>query len=110
MRFCRVEFGAGILGSIGLLGLALGATQIRILWLALRQSLTLVLIGIGVGMGLAFLAVRPLLTFLTAEVRPTDAMNFVVVGGILVLIALLATIPPAIRALRVDPGITLRQE
>ena len=108
--------GAVLLGSMGLLGLALasiglygvllysvsrrireiglrmalGATPGGILGLVLRQSATLAAVGIGIGMALAVFAVRPLAMFLAPEVRPTDLTNFVVVGAVLALVALAA--------------------
>ncbi|SPF54408.1 conserved membrane hypothetical protein [Candidatus Sulfopaludibacter sp. SbA4] len=128
--------GAGILGTMGILGLllasvglygvllytvsrrireiglrvALGATRAGILRLVLRQSAVLSAAGIGIGMALAVFAVRPLAMFLSPEVRPTDLTNFVVVGAVLAVVALAATVSPALRALRVDPVVALRHE
>jgi putative ABC transport system permease protein len=67
-------------------------------------------VGIAIGMALAVFAVRPLAMFLAPEVRPTDLTNFVVVGAVLALVALAATVAPAVRALRVDPVVALRHE
>src|ERR1039457_5725599 len=104
--------GAMILGSMGLLGLALasiglygvllysvsrrireiglrmalGATSGGILKLVLGQSASLAAVGIAIGMALAVFAVRPLAMFLAPEVRPTDLTNFVVVGAVLALV------------------------
>jgi ABC-type antimicrobial peptide transport system permease subunit len=128
--------GAVLLGSMGLLGLALasiglygvllysvsrrireiglrmalGATPGGILGLVMRQSATLASVGIGIGMALAVFAVRPLAMFLAPEVRPTDFTNFVVVGAVLALVAAAATVAPAVRALRVDPVVALRHD
>jgi putative ABC transport system permease protein len=128
--------GAAILGSIGLLGLtlaaiglygvlvytvsrrireiglrmALGATPGSILGMVLRQSFTLVTAGVAVGTALAVFAVRPLAAFLIPEVRPADPANFLVVGAVLAFVALLATVSPAMRALRVDPVVALRHD
>ena len=55
-------------------------------------------------------AVRPLALFLTPEIRPTDPSTFAIVGGVLFLVAVGATIAPAVRALRVDPVVALRHE
>jgi predicted permease len=127
--------GAAILGSTGLLGLvlasiglyglllysvsrrvreiglrvALGATPRNILKLVFGQSASLAAVGIGIGLALSVFAVRPLAMFLTPEVKSTDIFNFVVVGAVLALVALVATIPPALRALRVDPVVALRE-
>jgi predicted permease len=128
--------GAAILGSTGLLGLALaaiglygvlvytvsrrireiglrvalGASPGNIVGLVLRQSLALVALGAGIGIALAVFAVRPLAAFLIPEVHTTDSTNFIVVAAVLVLVAIVATISPALRALSVDPGIALRHE
>jgi ABC-type antimicrobial peptide transport system permease subunit len=130
------RFGAAILGSVGLLGLtlaaiglygallysvsrrireiglrmALGATPRSVLVLVVRQSAVLVGTGLALGTGLAVLSVRPLALFLMPEVRPADPLNFVIVGGVLGLVALAATLSPAIRALRIDPLAALRHE
>ena len=76
----------------------------------LRHSLGLVSVGIGAGMLLAVVAVRPLALFLIPDVRPTDPLNFVAVGAVLSIVALIATVAPAVRALRVDPLTALRHE
>jgi predicted permease len=130
------QAGALVLGSVGLLGLALasvglygvllytvsrrireiglrvalGASPAAVLKLVVRQSLGLVGTGIGAGMTLAIFAVRPLAMFLIPNVRPTDPLNFVAVGVILCLVALMATVAPALRALRIDPLTALRHE
>jgi predicted permease len=128
--------GAALLGSIGLLGLALasiglygalayavsrrireiglrvalGAAPAGVLALVMRQSAGLVAIGLGAGLAIAALIVRPLAIFLVPEVRPQDPVNFLAVAGILAFVALAATAAPAMRALRVDPLTALRHE
>jgi predicted permease len=130
------RFGAAILGSVGLLGLtlaavglygallysvsrrvreiglrvALGATQGDVLGLIVRQSAVLVGTGVAIGLMLSILAVHPLAMFLIPEVRPADPTNFAIVGLVLGLVSLIATLSPAIRALRVDPVVALRHE
>jgi len=66
--------------------------------------------GIGVGTAMAVLAVRPLAMFLVPNVRPADPLNFVAVAALLCFVGLLATVAPALRALRVDPLTALRNE
>jgi ABC-type antimicrobial peptide transport system permease subunit len=128
--------GAAVLGSMGLLGLALasiglygvllfavsrrireiglrmalGATPRGILQMVLGESALLVALGVGLGIAIAALAVRPLAMFLIPEVHPADPANFAIVAGVLGLVALLATLSPALRALRVDPVVALRHE
>src|SRR5206468_1259543 len=110
--------GAILLGSMGLLGLvlasiglygvllysftrrvreiglrvALGAGPSGILRLVVGQSASLDAVGIGIGLAISIFAVRPLAMFLTPEVRTTDASNFVLVGAVLALVALIATV------------------
>jgi ABC-type lipoprotein release transport system permease subunit len=43
-------------------------------------------------------------------VRPNDPTTFVSVGAILVVVAVLASLIPAWRVLRLDPALTLRGE
>ena len=45
-----------------------------------------------------------------AEVRVGDAANFVVVAAVFCVVALGATVAPALHALRVDPLVALRHE
>jgi len=130
------RFGAAILGSVGLLGLslaaiglygallyavsrrvreiglrvALGATPRSILRLVAGQSAVLVGTGVAVGMALSVLAVRPLAMFLIPEVRPADPWNFAAVALVLLVVGLVATLSPAVHALRVDPVVALRHE
>jgi ABC-type antimicrobial peptide transport system permease subunit len=130
------QAGALVLGMVGLLGLtlaavglygvllfsvsrrireiglrvALGASPGSILQLVVRHSFGLVAVGIGAGMAVAMVAVRPLAMFLVPNVRPTDPLNFVTVGVVLCAVAAVATIAPAVRALRVDPLTALRHE
>jgi len=136
MALLPSRVGAAVLGAMGLLGLALaaiglygilsywvsgriqeiglraalGAAWGKIMWMVLRQSLALVLTGIGIGVALSAVVLPPLSVFLIPGVSPTNCVNFVVAGGILLLVAVAATISPAIRALRVDPVVALRYE
>jgi len=89
---------------------ALGATPGDVLTMVAGQSLRLLLPGLGIGLALAVVAVRPLAMFLVPEVRPADPINFVAVAAVLALVAGLATVAPAARALRVDPSVSLRHE
>ena len=59
---------------------------------------------------LAVLAVKPMAMFLVPGVRPTDPGTFGVVAGVLLLVTLVATVAPAVRALRVDPVVALRHD
>ncbi len=130
------RFGAAILGSVGFLGLslaaiglygallysvsrrvreiglrmALGATPASVLAMVVRQSASLAALGIAIGLALGIVAVRPLALFLTPEVTPADPGTFIAVAAVLFAVALAATAPPALKALRIDPITALRHE
>ncbi len=89
--------------------LALGAQRRDVLYLILRQGLTLTLTGVGVGL-LASWAVTRLLTTLLYGVSTIDPLVFGSVALLLTLIALLACYVPAQRAMKVDPLVILRYE
>jgi len=65
--------------------------------------------GVAAGCELSFIAVRFLTSFLWG-VRPTDTVPFIAAAGILLLVAVIASLVPALRILRLDPARTLRSE
>jgi putative ABC transport system permease protein len=89
--------------------MALGARQLDVLRLVLRQGIVLAALGIGLGAAGA-LAVTRFLSSLLYEVQPRDPVTFVIVSVLLGSIALLATYIPARRATKVDPMVALRYE
>jgi ABC-type antimicrobial peptide transport system permease subunit len=80
-----------------------------VLKLVLRQGMTLALTGEAIGLSGAFVLTR-LIRGLLFGVTPNDALTFVVVAGVLGIVALLACYLPARRATKVDPLIALRYE
>jgi putative ABC transport system permease protein len=92
------------------LRVALGAAPGSVLGLVLRQTAALTLTGIAIGLALAVIAVRPLAAFLIPEVHPGDPANFAIVAAVLLAVALLASIAPALRALGIDPIAALRHD
>ena len=92
------------------LRVALGATPADVLRIIFRNSLALVGCGIAIGLSLAFLAMRPLAFFLVPGLSAFDSTTFLAVVGVLGGVALVATLAPALRALRVDPLTALRYE
>ena len=89
--------------------MALGAGPFDILKMVLKQGLLLALLGLGIGV-LAALGLMRLLRTLLFEVSTTDVATFVLVTGVLFLVALLACYLPARRATKVDPLVALRYE
>ena len=92
------------------LRVALGATPSAVLRLIYRHSLTLIGSGSLVGLALAILAMRPLALFLVPGLSTFDSTTFLSVVAVLGGVALIATLAPAVRALRVDPLTALRYE
>jgi ABC-type antimicrobial peptide transport system permease subunit len=70
---------------------------------------TLVAVGVAVGIVCAMVAARLLSGFLFG-VNPTDPATFVSVGVFLMLVAVVASLFPAVRASRIDPMVALRLE
>jgi putative ABC transport system permease protein len=88
---------------------ALGARPAQVLRLVLRQGLTLALAGIATGLAAAWVLSRYVASLLYG-VTPHDPLTFVAIPVVLLLVALLASILPARRAVRIDPVAALRAE
>jgi len=89
--------------------MALGAQHRDVMRLILGQGGRMAAIGIVIGC-VAALALMPLLNSLLFDVKPTDPLTFLVVAGLLGVIALLACYLPARKAMRIDPLVALRYE
>jgi putative ABC transport system permease protein len=89
--------------------LALGADHRRILRLIARTSGTQVLIGIVVGM-IALPFVGRGFGNLLQEQNPYDPVIYGLVLTLMAVVAIVATLLPTVRALRVDPAVALRYE
>ena len=89
--------------------MALGATRRDILRLVVGRGMLLAAIGVGIGLAGALLAAR-LLSALLFGVASTDVPTFAAVAGILLAVALAASVVPGRRALRIDPMTALREE
>lgn len=126
-----VVFGAmGILGlvlsTVGLYGtvaysvrqrtaeiglrMALGAAPRDVLALVLRENIRTLVFGGAVGFALAMLIARPLAIILVPGVAAADPASLLGVMGILAVVATLAIVGPARRAMRIDPLVGLRME
>ncbi len=88
---------------------ALGARPQDVIRLVTAQGMALVGIGVAVGLALAFAAARPLGSFLYG-VDVSDPTTFLGVTLLLVGVAFLATLVPAVRAARLDAIVALRRE
>ena len=114
-----------VLGAVGIYGIvsysvtqrtheigirmALGARAANVLSLIMKNGVTLVLTGIVIGIAAA-LALTRFLTTLLFGVTPTDSGTFVAVSLVFFVIAIVASLVPALRATRVDPIVALRNE
>jgi ABC-type antimicrobial peptide transport system permease subunit len=116
---------AGLLAALGVYGLfswsvalrkrelairlTLGARPSRVGSMVVRQSAWLV--GSGVVLGLMIIRIaRGALTHVLYGVEPGDVPSTLAASGLLVVAAVIACVPPAIRAMRVDPVEGLRAE
>jgi putative ABC transport system permease protein len=89
--------------------MALGSSREGVLGLVLKQGMTLAVLGVVLGLGGAFALTR-LIESQLYGVEPTDPTTFVAVTLTLTLVALMASLLPAMRATRVDPMVALREE
>jgi predicted permease len=88
---------------------ALGAQRRDVLWLVLREALTLVLIGIAIGLGASLAATQTASTLLFG-LQPNDPLTLGLATLLLLTVAALSGYLPARRAARVDPLVALRHE
>jgi putative ABC transport system permease protein len=89
--------------------MALGAAPSRIFRLMVGKGLYLSVIGIAIGLVGAFALTRVLASMLV-EVKPTDPVTFVSVAVLFMIIAVMASWIPALRAAGLDPTTALRNE
>ena len=82
---------------------AIGATAPRVAWSVVGDGLKLTAVGLIVG-GVASTVSSRILDSFLFEVEATDPMTFLSVGGSMVLVALFATVVPALRAIQRDPA------
>jgi putative ABC transport system permease protein len=89
--------------------MALGAARADVVRMVIGQGAQLAAIGIALGLGGAFALTRLLKTMLFG-IGVTDAATFLAAALGLLLVVLVATLLPALRATRVSPVVALRYE
>jgi putative ABC transport system permease protein len=88
---------------------ALGAQKRDILTMVMARSLWLAIAGVIPGLALAYAAGRAMRALLVG-VTPADAPTFLAVGALAMVMTILGSLMPTLRALRVDPITALRAE
>jgi ABC-type antimicrobial peptide transport system permease subunit len=116
---------AGLLAALGVYGLFSWSVALRTRELAIRLTLgakpaavgalvvrqSAILIGAGLVVGFAIVRFsESILARVLYQVSASDATAIVTAGAVLLVAALVACVPPALRAMRVDPVEGLRSE
>jgi predicted permease len=126
MAICLVFAGlALLLSAIGIYGvlaytvtqrtrefgirIALGAGGRDVLGMVVGQGLKLAAVGLVVGI-VGAVALTRLMTTMLFQVKPTDPAVYGAVGGGLMLVALVASLIPSLRAIGIHPSTALRYE
>lgn len=89
--------------------MALGARSTNVLWLILREAMTLVLIGLALGLVASLVTSKTAKTLLFG-LKPNDPLTIAMASVLLLAVAVFAGYLPARRAARVDPMTALREE
>jgi predicted permease len=89
--------------------MALGADPKGVLRMVMRRGLLLAISGTAAGLAIALAAI-PQIAPLLYRVSPADPVSIAGAALFLILVAVLASLIPALRATRVDPILALRQE
>jgi len=89
--------------------MALGAQRADILKMVIGNGALLAAIGIGIGLLGSFAAALSLRRFLFST-STNDPLTLAAVCALLAVVALAATLIPAVRATRIDPQVALRHE
>jgi ABC-type antimicrobial peptide transport system permease subunit len=120
--FAAVALLLSVIGIYGVMGyyvqqhlkeisirMALGGSQGDVAKLVIGQGMTVVVAGTVVGVAIAFATTR-LIASLLFNVGASDPVAYLSAGALLLVIALLACAVPALRAMRLQPAVVLRNE
>ena len=88
---------------------ALGASAGAVLRLVVGEGVRVVLVGLALG-AVAALSLAGRVSPLLYEVSAKDPATYAGVVGVLLVVAVAASLAPALRAARVDPNVALRSE
>jgi len=88
---------------------ALGASAAAVLRLVVGEGVRVVVIGLALGAAVA-LALASRVSPLLYQVSAKDPVTYAGVVGILLVVAIVASLAPALRAARVDPNVALRAD
>jgi ABC-type antimicrobial peptide transport system permease subunit len=80
-----------------------------VLRLVLERALLLAIAGATIGVAVGLLLVRPM-SALVFEIATWDPLSFVTVASLLLSVAIVATVVPALRAARVSPLEAIRSD
>ena len=83
--------------------------ELRRMWRSLGGGLKLTAIGVAIGVAASAVLVRSLSTLLFG-VPPLDPLTFITAPVVLTIVAMVACLVSALRALRADPVAALRAE
>ena len=89
--------------------MALGAQRSDVLKMTVKQGVKLVVAGVAIGLVSAFVLTRVMASLLFG-VSATDPTTFISISAVLLVVAVLASYIPALRATRVDPMVALRYQ
>ena len=127
------RFGAAVLGALGAIAIlltalgayvlgesmasmrmremgiraALGATRRQLATIVLAETARLIALGLVVGLGLAWMGASTIRSFLF-QVQPLDPATLASVAGVILALAMIVSMRPALRAARVDVASMLR--
>jgi putative ABC transport system permease protein len=122
VAFAAVAFLLAAIGIHGLLSftvssrrheigvrMALGAQRSQIVYLIMRQGFLLAAVGVVPGMFIAYAAGRAMQSLL-AGVEPADTITFIGAGALCLVMTLVGSLVPTLRAARVDPATAFRAD